>query len=185
MKIDRKWWIQAHTLVACFFLPTAVLFLLTGVFLVLDVKTPPKETRFSADFRTVQPNLGEAVSAVQKSLSEKGFPTPTGAASIKTDSKVWQLSWNGTAQSVNVKCDPTGKADFTVQSNTLLRRLEQLHKSKGGVAFKVLSVAWSAGLFIVLATGSLRALQVKALRNLALITMAVGLIALVVLALIS
>jgi len=78
-----------------------------------------------------------------------------------------------------------GKADFTVQSNTLLRRLEQLHKSKGGVAFKVLSVAWSAGLFIVLATGSLLTLQVKALRNLALITMAVGLIALVVLAIIS
>lgn len=182
---NRQSWMKIHTVLSSFFLPVGLMFTITGIFLTLDTKTTTKVRHFSVQVPESTPSLGQAIDIVQANLKLHGFDNPTGSPSLKSDPKGWQLSWNGTGLSVQLKAKTDKPADFVIQENDLLKRAEQLHKNKGGVPFKVLSLLWATALLGLFASGTFLAFQVKTLRWLATGMLLFGLLSFFALAYVS
>jgi hypothetical protein len=186
MKLDRQLLMRVHTLLAAFFLPVGLLFLVTGVLLAFNIKADSKVTKLALAAPVASPTLPEAAKLVEAELVRNHLPVPRGEESMKTEKDGWSFQWNGTGSSVKwtVKNDePTG--ELSVTENGLVRRAEQLHKSKGALAFKVFSAAWALGLLLLFASGTVMAIQVKALRQMTWIALALGTLSFVVLAWLS
>ena len=186
MKFDRQFLMRMHTLLAAFFLPVGLLFLVTGIVLAFNLPTDSKVTKLALPAPAASPSLPEAEQLVSAALTENHLATPTGEASLKTEKNGWAFSWNGTATSVKwaVKDgEPTGELSAT--QNGLLRRAEQLHNSKGAFVFKLFSTAWAIGLLLLFVSGTLMAVQVKALRKMTWIALSLGTLSFLILAYLS
>jgi len=88
------------------------------------------------------------------------------------------LEWTGA--DLDVVLEPTGNplvAKLTIKDTTWYRNFVQLHKAKGGVAFKVYAALLAVALFIILLSGFIMSLQVPKLKKQALVTSACGLLA--------
>ena len=166
---------KVHALLACFLLPVCVMFFVTGLLYTLGLDFASTSTTKTISAPASKPSLSEAVSLVEAQLKEDKIATPTGAASIrgKGDSG-WQLQWGGAARDVSLAVDASGKATMTVRESSLLRRMMQFHKAKGGAIFKWFGVLAAVGLLVILITGVWLSVQVKALKRLSLIFLGLG-----------
>lgn len=165
-------------------MPVGLLFVLTGLFLTFDVPVASREQRISIDAPLAPPTLGDAKALVASEFDRAGIPLPSGDVSVKAEKSGWSFSWGGSGSGAKMTARD-GKGDLSMQSNGLLRRLEQLHKAKGAIAFKVLAAAWAVGLIGLFSSGTVMALQVKALRKSTWLAIAAGSLSFLAIAILS
>lgn len=151
-----------------------LLFVVTGVWLTFNLKADSVDSKGPLAAPGQKPNLDQAAATVQSELARRGIPAPTGEKSLKDEKSGWSFNWNGAAGNVKWSVKDSGEGTLTVTQNGWLRRAEQLHKAKGALWFKVFSAAWALGLLTLFLTGTIMALQVKALRWMSLIAMILG-----------
>ncbi len=110
-------------------------------------------------------------------LKNQNVSLPTGKAKIKKIGQSFQLEWMGSDK--DVVLEPTLNpliAQLKIKDTGWHRHFVQLHKAKGGIAFKVYETILAIGLLFLLISGFIMAWQLPELRKITLISTMSGLV---------
>ena len=169
----RKKSIIFHVVLACFFLPIGIMFLTTGFLYMCGVRgTQTEVTRDVVLTEPLPAELSGLVAIAERELAAASVSTPSGAASMR---KPGELEWSGVNRDVSLKAgaDPL-KAQLTIRDSSAFRRLMALHKAKGSVLAKCISLAWALGLLMLFISGVIIAWAAPPYRKVGLISGVAG-----------
>ena len=112
---------------------------------------------------------------MQSELRRLSLDDPAGGAKIKKAGASFAFEWTGSRRDVLLEptADPLS-ATLTVKETTWYRNLVQLHKAKGGEIFKIYAAFLAIGLFVILLTGFLMAVQMPRYRKMTTISSLLG-----------
>ena len=155
----RKTLLTIHLALAAFFLPIALMFALTGALYTLAIKGGYDDRRSLITLDApLTPELGPLVTRVERELAAASVDVPSGGASIKKAGTSFELEWTGVYRDVVLR--PTAnplEAELIIKDTGPWRHAVQLHKAKGSDFAKAVSIAWAAGLIVVLLSGMVMA----------------------------
>lgn len=180
----RKLLIRVHVLIAGFFLPVGVMFLITGAFYTFSLSGNYNTRTYDLTLQQpISPDLAALVTLATTELQNRQIGLPTGKAGIRKVGSSWQLEWTGANRDVLLApaADPN-MVKLTVRDTTPYRRLVQLHKAKGSLAFKLYAAAWATGLLILFVSGLALAWTIPSARRWAIGSLAAGLLVFFILA---
>ena len=167
---------KAHALLAAFILPVAVMFMTTGALYTWGIKgTYTNEVYEIQLSQVIQPDLGELTKLAESELTKLGLNKPSGMPKLKTISGHFLLEWTGSSKDLIL--EPTDSeliAKLTIKKTSWYRNLVQLHKAKGGAAFKVYAVIFSISLGLLLLSGFVMAWQTPKLKRITLMASLMG-----------
>ena len=174
----RRTLTTVHILLACFFLPIALMFASTGGLYTLAVKGGYEERTLPVS--VTEPHgtdLAQWLQTATGALDAAGEPRPSGSPSLKKAGTSMELEWTGVARDVVLRpTDDPLHMELLIKDTTAWRHLVQLHKAKGSEVAKAISVAWAIALVLLVVTGAWMALTVPNYRRLALPAGAAGLL---------
>jgi hypothetical protein len=176
MAMSRAKLVNFHLILASFFLPFALMFLVTGALYTISIKgsSTSREEKVKID-QPLQGELGPLVTQASASLKALGIAEPSGAASIRKAGGGFQLEWSGVARDIVLKPSQNpGEAILTINEASAYRRLVQLHKAKGNAFAKGVSILWAVGLLGMFVSGLSMVFASPKHRRLALISGAAG-----------
>ena len=180
--MNRLQLMKVHALLAAFILPVAIMFIVTGALYTWGVKGSYTNDTHEIPLSTpMEPDLSELTNLAQLELQKLDMSSPEGQPKLKVYGSHFLLEWTGSSKDVIL--EPTKNeriAKLTVKNTTWYRNLVQLHKAKGGVAFKVYSVVFAVSILILLVSGFIMAWQTPKLKRLTLITSLVGICSFVI-----
>lgn len=171
--------IRWHMLTAAFLFPGILLFLATGALYTWGIKGDYAPTEY--DVRLAAPLVKDKAvlqDVAAAELARLNIARPTGEASVKSIGPSFQLEWTGTRR--DVLLDPTDDAltaKLTVKDTGWHRWLVQMHKAKGGIAFKIYAVFVALGLLFLVVSGLLMAWRVRAMKRSAVMASVAGVLA--------
>lgn len=176
-----------HTALAAFFLPMGLMYAVTGGLYGLDIKGRYNTIEHHIELAEPLPtNLAALIAVTEAELNSRGLRHPTGGARIRSGGTSFYFEWTGSRRDVQLHpTDQPREALLKVMDTTPHRYLVQLHKAKGGLAFRLFAAAWMVGLVSLFLTGGVMALLDRRHRALALAFGAIGLIVFAALALVS
>ncbi len=169
---------KLHVLIAVFILPIAIMFFVTGAFYTWGIKGGYETTVQKLNLKiALHEDLNSLVNVVEEELNKQQISLPTGKAKIKKIGQSFQLEWTGSSKDIIL--EPTSApliAQLKIKNTGWHRHFVQLHKAKGGVAFKVYATVLAVGLLFLLISGFIMAWQLPRLRKMTLISTMLGLI---------
>lgn len=176
--MNRVFLTKLHLWLAAFMFPAIVMFLGTGALYTWGVtgKTVDSEAEVAiAAPLTPEDEAGMRAIAVRY-LAAEGLAQPTGKARVRKMGEGFSYEWTGSRRDIVVEptADP-GRAKVVVKEATPHRVLVQLHKAKGSTLFKVYASVLATALLLLVATGLVLGLQIKALRRITWIGSLAGL----------
>ncbi len=185
--LNRIFLIKAHMLVAAFILPVALMFFITGGLYTWGVKGGYSSDTYILQLKQpVQKNKEWLTDIVVNELMQRSIASPSGKAKVKSAGTSFYFEWTGSE--VDVILAPSAKpneAKLIIKQTNLHRFFVQLHKAKGGVAFKVYAAILSVCLLFLFISGFIMAWQMTKYRSLLLSSFCSGLIIFIILASIS
>ena len=177
--MNRTFLTKLHLVTAAFMFPAVLMFLITGALYTWGNKGEWYEDTAVVDLGAPLSSLdeGEMTELATGVLEERGLPLPSGALSVETGAEP-SLSWNGARSEIAfAPADSAAETEVTIREASFHRWLVQLHKAKGSTAFKVYASALAAVLALLVFSGVVMGLQVKALRTLTIKSSLAGLAA--------
>ncbi len=176
--INRLILMKVHVLIAVFILPIAIMFFVTGAFYTWGIKGDYETTVQKLHLKIpLQEERSYLINVVETELNKQQVSLPTGKAKIKKIGQSFQLEWTGSSK--DVVLEPTSDpliAQLKIKNTGWHRHFVQLHKAKGGVAFKIYATILAVGLLFLLISGFIMAWQLPKLRKMTLISTMLGLI---------
>ncbi len=184
----RQRMIQLHVILAGFFLPMAATFAITGGLYTFGIKGDYDTIQLSPNLQLPsEPKLSEALTAAKVILEEQGIKSfPKGSPAIRKVGTSWQFEWTGITYDFTL--EPTTEASVfkaAIKKTSPHRFFVQLHKAKGGLAFKILAGAWAIGLILLFVSGVLMAFAMPKLKRQLYLSAFLGFLAFAALAFIS
>lgn len=185
--MNRLTIMKIHALLAAFILPVAVMFAVTGSLYTWGIKGG-----YSDEVHTI--NLSAPLTAdtaaltkiVKTEISTLDISAPEGKPKIKKIGKQFRLEWTGSSKDILLEAgDNASTATMTIKHTSWYRNLVQLHKAKGGSAFKVYAVVFAIALGLLLISGFIMALQTPKLKAATLTSTLVGLLSFIVFVIVS
>ena len=179
---NRLFLMKAHALLAAFILPVAVMYIVTGALYTWGEKgSYEKQAHEISVSQALEPELESMLALAKSELDKLAVSYPEGKPKIKKYGNHFLLEWTGSSKDIIL--EPTNNqlvAKLTVKETTWYRNLVQLHKAKGGEAFKVYAAILSVALLLLLISGFVMAWQTPKLKNSTLVTTLVGAVSFVV-----
>lgn len=180
LHVNRATLTKLHLIAAAFMFPAVLMFLITGALYTWGNKGEWRED-------TVMVTLGQPIAQADEvalkaiaieALAQSGLPAPSGSASVSGEGDDISLAWTGARSEASVTAteDPM-VAEVAIKEATFHRWLVQLHKAKGSTVFKVYATLLAVVLFMLVLSGLIMGLQVKAFRKLTIGSSIVGLAA--------
>lgn len=165
--MNRVFLTKLHLILAAFMFPAVLMFLVTGALYTWGNKGAWYEE--TATLSLEQPLTAQSETEIRSvavtALEQRGLPLPSGALTIETGPDA-SLTWIGARSEISLAA---GENPMTAAANvkeaSFHRWLVQLHKAKGSTAFKVYATILATVLFLLVASGIIMGLQVKALRR--------------------
>jgi len=149
---------KIHVYVGAWFIPIILMFLITGGLYTMGIKGDYRSQKFEIPLiQPIGPDLNYLEGLVKTILVEKNYPFPSGNLSIKKAGTSWELEWTGARMDLILAptLDPY-LATLTLKKTNFHRFFVQLHKAKGGMAFKGLAVFLALALLTLVTTGFLQ-----------------------------
>lgn len=179
MKIlNRSTLMKAHSLLAAFILPVAMMYFVTGALYTWDIKGGYDTTTHELHLKNpIQGELTELIELAKEELERQDIETPSGQANIKRIGSSFRLEWTGS--NMDIIIEPTSQpliAKLEMKKTSWYRQFVQLHKAKGGTPFKVYAAAFATALLLLLMSGFIMAWQVPKLRKLTLASASLGIV---------
>ncbi len=175
--MNRMKLMKIHAILAAFILPVAVMFIVTGALYTWGIKGNYTNEAYEIQLsKPIQSDISELTNLAQLELDNLNINYPEGQPKLKVYGNHFLLEWTGSSKDVIL--EPTDNeliAKLTVKHTSWYRNLVQLHKAKGGLAFKVYAVILALSLSVLLVSGFIMAWQTPKLKRLSLITSLVGL----------
>jgi hypothetical protein len=179
---SRATLIKVHVILAAFVFPAALMFIVTGAFYTWGIKgSYDSQSHVIALEQPLQGDQQRMSTLVERELAQRSIAVPSGQSKIKKAGTSYQLEWTGSKR--DVLLEPTAdalQAKLTIKETTWYRNLVQLHKAKGGQAFKVFAAILAIALFLILLSGFIMAWQMPNYRKLAAVFTSAGVVAFVV-----
>lgn len=180
--MNRLQLMKIHALLAAFILPVAIMFMVTGALYTWDIKGSYTNDTYEIPLSTpIKPDINELTNLAQLELQKLATSSPEGQPQIKVYGSHFLLEWTGSSKDVIL--EPTKNAliaKLTVKNTSWYRNLVQLHKAKGGIAFKVYAAVFAISIIVLLVSGFIMAWQTPKLKRLTLITSLVGICSFIV-----
>ncbi|MDF1582609.1 MAG: PepSY domain-containing protein [Methyloprofundus sp.] len=185
--LNRIFLIKAHMMVAAFILPVALMFFITGALYTWGIKGGYSSNTYILQLQQPMPQNKEWLSAkVTNELALRSIALPSGQAKVKNAGNSFYFEWTGSGLDVLLEPNTNPlEAKLTIKRTTLHRFFVQLHKAKGGVAFKVYAAILSVCLLFLFISGVLMAWQMVKYRPLLLSAACSGLLVFIILVSIS
>lgn len=184
---DRKKLISIHIIIAGLIFPVLVMFAFTGALYTWGIKGGYDHQNYDVIIESpLTANKNSLLAIANKKLTDLDIARPTGKAKIKKMNDSFQLQWSGSNR--NVILQATNKpllARMTVENTHAYRVLVQLHKAKGGIAFKIYAAALSTALFLLLISGFIMAWKMPKYRQLVTTSVFIGAAIFIVMLIIS
>ena len=180
--MNRALLTKLHLVTAALMFPAVLMFLLTGALYTWGNKGAWYESTQTVELDRPYAELSEEGlrQAALDALSAEDLPEPSGAFSVDGEANERTASWVGARSEASVAAGPSASsAEVQVKEASVHRWLVQLHKAKGSVFFKIYATLLAVVLFLLVLSGVVMGLQVKALRRLTLVSSAVGAVAFV------
>lgn len=179
--MSRTFLTKLHLIIAAFMFPAVLMFLVTGVLYTWGNKGEWVEETATV---TLQAPLVADEAALKTialaELDKRGLPAPSGSVTLSEAGEPVSLQWTGAKSEASVEAtDDPLVAEVTVKEATLHRNLVQLHKAKGSDLFKLYASLLAFVLFLLVASGLVLGLQVKALRRITILSSVAGAVAFV------
>lgn len=175
--MNRMKLMKFHALLAAFILPVATMFMVTGALYTWNVKGSYTDDVYEIQLsKPIQSDASELATLAQLELKRLATSYPEGEPKLKVYGNHFLLEWTGSSKDVIL--EPTDNeliAKLTVKNTSWYRNLVQLHKAKGGIAFKVYAAVFAVSILALLVSGFIMAWQTPKLKRLTLITSLVGL----------
>ena len=179
--MSRTFLTKLHLIIAAFMFPAVLMFLVTGVLYTWGNKGDWIEETVSVQLAApLAADEGALKALAVTELDKRGLPSPSGSASVSEPGEPVSLQWTGAKSEASVAAtDDPLVAEVTVKEATFHRNFVQLHKAKGSDVFKVYARFLGFVLFLLVASGLVVGLQVKALRRITVLSSVAGAIAFV------
>ncbi len=180
--MNRVFLTKLHLIAAAFMFPAVLMFLVTGGLYTWGNKGEWHES--TAEVALPQPfaQMDEAQlrAVASDTLSQRDIAAPSGKSSLSGEGAEASFSWGGARSEIALSqtAEPT-VAEAQIKEASLHRWLVQLHKAKGSTVFKVYATLLAAVLFLLVVSGVVMGLQVRALRRLTVVSSLVGVVAFV------
>lgn len=176
--LNRSVLMKAHGALAAFILPVAIMFFVTGAFYTWGIKGSYETTVHELKLqKNIREDLPALTTLVTKELKKQNIDAPSGQAKIKKIGNAFMLEWTGSNRDVIL--EPTEKpliVKLKIKDTNWYRQFVQLHKAKGGIAFKVYAAVFASALLLILVTGFIMAWQTPKLRKLTLFSASLGVV---------
>ncbi len=176
-----------HALLAAFILPVAIMFTLTGSLYSWGIKGSYEDTKHTiALSEPIKADLVQLTELAKAEMQKIGISKPEGKPSVKKGGNSFWLEWTGSSKDISLKPTKNSlEAQLTVKDTTAYRRFVQLHKAKGGQAFKVYAVIFSVAIVLLLISGFIMAWQTPKLKRLTILASLTGFVSFIVFVLLS
>lgn len=174
--LERTSLMKIHMLLAAFMLPVALMFLVTGGLYTWGIKGSYETAHIEVRLGKPMEADKEALKAlVRNELEQRQLELPSGKAGIRKVGDSFQFEWTGSSMDVVLEqTDDPLVANMQIKQPDALRHFVQLHKAKGGVAFKVYAALLATTLFILLVSGFILAWQLPKYRKMTAVATAAG-----------
>lgn len=176
--MNRLQLMKIHALLAAFILPVAVMFAITGSLYTWGIKGS-----YSSDVYNIELNepLSDDIAALTKlaesELKALNISAPEGKPKLKSFGSHFLLEWTGSSKDLVLEpSDNNQAARLTIKHTSWYRNLVQLHKAKGGTAFKIYAVVFAIVLGMLLISGFIMAWQTPRLKAATIASALIGII---------
>lgn len=180
----RKILTMTHVVLAGFFLPMGLLYAITGGLYTWKITGEHTSVEHRIELEAELPEQLSALTAlVEAELARRDLATPSGGARLRRGGTSYYFEWSGSRR--DVQLHPTaepGVAQLKILDAGPHRYFVQLHKAKGGTAFKVLAALWAIGLIGLLFSGGAIAWISRPYRRPALLAAILGVMTFVIVA---
>ena len=180
--LTRLQLMKYHALMAAFIFPVAMMFMITGSLYTWGIKGNYVNEAYEIQLaEAIRPELVELTQLAEAELDKRGLSIPSGKAKIKRLGDHFTLEWTGSSK--DIVLEPSNDplvAKLTVKDTTWYRNLVQLHKAKGGTAFKVYAVVLAVFISLLLISGFMMAWQTPKLKRATIASSLIGVISFLV-----
>ena len=174
---------KVHVLIAAFILPVAAMFAVTGSFYTWGIKgSYSNEVHKIVLDELLSTETAALTKLAESELKNLNISAPEGKLKLKKYGNHYRLEWTGSSKDLIL--EPTENdlvAKLTIKNTSWYRNLVQLHKAKGGTAFKIYAVIFAAALGLLLISGFIMAWLTPNLRTATIVAALIGLISFIVL----
>jgi PepSY-associated TM region len=176
MKIQRMSIIKLHAILACFFMPMALLYFLSGALYSFDIKgNVDKQVYTVALNRPFAPDLAQLSESVTMALVEHKLSLPKGNPVIRKRRGAYEYHWGDLKRTVVVQpTDDLLKVQLTYRQRSPLTQLMRVHRAEAGSLIKTLSLGMVVALIFILGSGVFLAVGMPKLRRTALLALGAG-----------
>lgn len=176
----RILWIKWHAYLSCFFLPLALIYALTGLLFLFEIKGGAAET-FEYSYSDIvwsheeADARNESIRLLKQGNAKQHLPLPENYF-ISDD---WQ-GWYDIHQEVRLVAENAEHgAKIVIEKNNLMRQLLYIHRGIAGEIFKILGILLAISLLFSIISGAIVALAMPKLKKNATLATCFGLITLV------
>jgi hypothetical protein len=179
MKIQRMMVIKLHAFLACFFIPMATLYFISGALYSFDIKGHiDKQVYNLALDRPFSPDLALLSGLAEKELERRDLPQPNGDPTIKEKKGSYEYRWGDLKHLVVIHpaADPL-QVEMIYRTRNPLAQVMRVHRAEAGSLVRMLSLGMAVSLLVILASGVFLAVGIPKLRRNALFALAAGFVA--------
>ena len=187
VNFNRVLLVKSHMVLAAFIFPVAMMFFITGALYTWGIKGGYDTEVYKLQLKQpMHSNKARLTDLVTHELTVRSLAIPSGAAKIKRAGNSFYFEWTGTK--LDVRLEPTRNpfvARLKIKKTRWHRFFVQLHKAKGGQAFKVYAAILAIALMLLFITGFIMAWQMKKYRPLLFSSASLGVMLFIVMLAIS
>lgn len=180
--MNRSNLMKIHSLLAAFMLPVTLMFAITGVLYTWGIKGGYSNTIYEVNLnQPLQSDRKSLHALIVSELEGRDISVPEGKPKLKVYGSHFLLEWTGSSKDVILEPTTNSRvAKLTIKDTSWYRTLVQLHKAKGGAAFKVYVSLFTIALATLLLSGFVMAMQIPKLRTATLVSSLVGCLSFIV-----
>lgn len=181
MKIQRMLVIKLHAILACFFIPMATLYFVSGALYALNIKGHiDKQVYNLALDRPFSPDLAQLSDLAKTELDQRGLLHPSGDQTVKEKKGSYEYRWGDLKYLVVINpTDNPLEVELIYRERDPLAQVMRVHRAEAGSLVKIFSISMAISLLMILSSGVFLAVGIPKLRRTAWLSLAAGFIAIV------
>jgi hypothetical protein len=176
MKIPRMLVIKVHAILACFFMPIALLYFISGALYSFDIKGDVDKQVYTVGLdRPFTPDLAQLSESVKNALDQQKLLLPTGDPTITKKNGSYEYRWGDLKRQVVVKpTDNLLQVELLYRQRSPLTQLMRVHRAEAGSLIRAFSLSMVVSLILIMGTGVFLAVGMPKLRRTALLALGAG-----------
>lgn len=176
MKIQRMLIVKIHAILACFFMPIALLYFISGALYSFDIKGDVHKQVYTLTLdRPFTADLAQLSQSVRSALEQRELSLPSGDPSISKKGNSYEFRWGDLKHLVVAQpTDNPLELELVYRQRSPLTQLMRVHRAEAGSIIRIYSLSMVISLIVVLGSGIFLAVGMPKLRRTALLALGAG-----------